>query len=354
MVGTLTRKFVVLVHFLGEEIELRYKLTNFGIPEALMPMTTTGKVKTDYQSNWVTILKAIEEQKKQRKQAIDGQSCQQREIVECPSSHDVVFRKGRPLYKRNPGNMYYRELIAAASFQHSEAARSGKYAITWNIVQEIESNGGRFLEWSSIGSGSGGMWVVMTDRKAIRDKIASALKQFNRDNLKKRDKAKAESKKKSQKGGQDQGAAPSTTGTRQQDQNKSKDIPSAIAAASQFPSNEVAINHPFGQKDLAFASGLNAHWGIDNVNDRRPYMFLQHDQQAQYGTTKRRRIGFACNNVAANCLPNNGYTIPPNNNIMYQQIQQIQSNNQRDKSKLNDAAGDDDSSIFGKMFFPTI
>ncbi len=315
-----------------------------------MPMTTTGKVKTDYQSNWVTILKAIEEQKKQRTKGIGGQSCQRRDIVECPSSHDVVFRKGRPLYKRNPGNMYYRELIAAASFQHSEAARSGKYAITWNIVQEIESNGGRFLEWSSIGHGSGGMWVVMTDRKGIRDKIASALKQYNRD----RNKAKPESRKKTQKRGQDQSVAPSTPGTIQQDQKKSKDISSAIVTASKVAPDKIAIKHPFVQKDLTLASGSSAHLSIENIHDRRAYMFLQPNQHTHYGTAKRRRIGFACDDIAIHCLPNHdGSTNAPNNNIMYQQNQ---SNNQRYRSKLNDATGvftiENDSSCFGKMFFP--
>ena len=308
-----------------------------------MPMTTTGKVKTDYQSNWVTTLKAIEEQRRQQQIDTDGESCQTQEIVECPSSNDVVFRKGRPLYKRNPGNMFYRELIAAASFQHSEAARSGKYAITWNIVQEIESNGGRFLEWSSIGHGSGGMWIVMTDRKAIRDKIASALKQFNRDNLKTRNRAKAENKKKSQSG-----AVAQTAGTSHHEQSESK----AVAGAF----NTAEINHPFLQRDLAFASVPNNHVGIEKSNDRRPYMFLQPDLHTLHGTTKRRRIGFMCGDVGSlpetrnmNVIPN---LLATDKNIIYGQ------QNQSNDSKRNDAAGvftmDNDSACFGKMFFPTI
>lgn len=335
-------------HF-GEEVENRYKLTNFGIPESLMPMTTTGKVKTDYQSNWVTTLKKIEEQRRQQNKDTDSESCPKQEIVECPSSNDVVFRKGRPLYKRNPGNMFYRELIAAASFQHFEAARSGKYAISWNIVKEIESNGGRFLEWSSIGHGSGGMWIVMTDRRAIRDKIASALKQYNRDNLKTRNRAKAENKKKSQNG---EGSL--SSGTRHREQSESK-------AISSTPNN-AGINHPFLERDLEFASVPNKNIGIENNNDRRPYMFLQPDLHTLNGTTKRRRIGFVCDDVGSRSRPEtrNVNVIPnllaTNKNTIYDQ--QNQSNNQPFDSKPNDAAGcstsDNDSACFGKMFFPTI
>ncbi len=336
--------FYFYIHLSGEEVENRYKITNFGIPEALMPMTTTGKVKTDYQSNWVTTLKKIEEQKRQQNKDTNSESCPKQEIVECPSSNDVVFRKGRPLYKRNPGNMFYRELIAGASFQHFEAARSGKYAITWNIVQEIESNGGRFLEWSSIGHGSGGMWIAMTDRKAIRDKIASALKQYNRDNLKARNRAKAENKKNSQKG-----AASLTSGT-----SESKAISSTPDTAG--------INHPFLQRDLAFASVPNKNLSIENNNDRRPYMFLQPDIHTLNGTTKRRRIGFVCDDVGSRSRPEtrNVNAIPnllaTNKNTIYGQ--RNQSNNLPFDSKPSDTAGvftlEDDSACFGKMFFPTI
>jgi len=338
-------------HF-GEEIELRYKLANFGIPEELMPMTTTGKVKTDCQSNWVTMLKAMEEQKK-RKELLSCDPTQElQEIVECPSSNDVVFRKGRPLYRRNPGNMYYRELIAAASFQHSEAARSGKYAITWKIVKEIESSGGRFLEWTSMGHGSGGMWIVMTDRKAIRDKIASALKQYNRDNLKNRSKTKQDNKTKTPKSPRQQSVVSPTSEMGQQDQtNVLKKNSNTAITASTVLSGATTANPSYHTSTANFEAERS-----------RPFMFVQPEHSFYDGTTKRRRVSLACGDIGSHCLldndnangianfiANNSNRIPGN---------PYQCNNPNHNHKMNSTMGvfdmNNDSSCFGRMFFPTL
>jgi len=347
-------------HF-GQDIELRYKLANYGIPEALMPMTTTGKVKTDVQSSWVSMLKVKEEQKKKRDQhlmsPLNNELPQpQLEIVECPSSNDVVFRKGRPLYKRNPGNMQYRELIAAASDQHSEAGRSGKYAITWKMVQQIEAKGGRFLEWTPLDHGSGGMWVVMTDRKAIREKIASALKQYNRDHFRNTNssssnnntsKTRQENNTKSQKAAKQQilvtSIAPSSN---QHDRHVAKGLSNSFATASQVISNYGATVSP---KITTIPSDLRS--------DPRSYLFLPAGQLAYNGSTKRRKITLLCGNIATDCLPGNTANMPINNGIpdynfqpntsVHKQLQHSLQNPMIDFNMAND------SSCFGKYFFPT-
>ena len=96
------------------------------------------------------------------------------EIVDCPGSRDVIFRKG-PTYKNNPGNMYFRELIESAHGEHTKASRKGKSNITWKIVREIEAINGRFLDWCTTRE----MWIVAKDREKIRRKVSACYKQYN-------------------------------------------------------------------------------------------------------------------------------------------------------------------------------
>ena len=65
--------------------------------------------------------------------------------MDCPGAKDVIFRKG-PTYKNNPGNMYFRELLEATHDQHAIASRKQKCMITWQVVDDIEANNGRFLD----------------------------------------------------------------------------------------------------------------------------------------------------------------------------------------------------------------
>lgn len=97
------------------------------------------------------------------------------EIVECPRSKDVVFKKG-PGYRNNPGNVFYRGLIEAAGDEHHKAEKEEKYQITLRIVKKIEEINGRFLEWSKTRK----FWIVNKDRSKIHSKVASSIKQYNR------------------------------------------------------------------------------------------------------------------------------------------------------------------------------
>ena len=101
---------------------------------------------------------------------------EEEEIVECPRTHDVVFRKGTTYstYKIIPGNMYYRELIASASDQHMKAKKKEKCEITRCIMEKILEGNGRCLEWSK----SKDLWIVVTDRDEIRKKIAAGFKYY--------------------------------------------------------------------------------------------------------------------------------------------------------------------------------
>jgi len=155
-------------HF-GGETELRYKLATYGIPADLLQISSTGTVKFHNHTAWLSLLHAKLDQQESGKPATE-------EIVDCPRSYDVIFRKG-PTFRNNPGNMFYRELIETHSKEHaSRETRIEKYQITLRIVEIIEKRGGRFLEWAKKKQ----MWTVMQDRNKVRTKVAAALKQYKR------------------------------------------------------------------------------------------------------------------------------------------------------------------------------
>jgi regulator of replication initiation timing len=153
----------------GDQTELLYTLSGFGIPSDLLPISCTGKVKTANHNSWINV---------QRTRLFREQYHTDEEIVECPRSEDVVFKKG-PGYRNNPGNLYFRGLIEVAGHEHQNAGKERKYELTMSIVQQIEEINGRFLQWSKARK----MWVVNKDRNAIRTKVASMIKQYNRQRL---------------------------------------------------------------------------------------------------------------------------------------------------------------------------
>jgi len=171
------------VHF-GESTELRYQLSSYGIPEQLLPLSNTGTVKTSNHSRWINALRSKADREMRRRNSHSDSSDNDTttagaeaevEIVDCPGSPDVIFRKG-PTYKNNPGNMYFRELIEQTHDQHLKASRKEKCKITWQIVRAIEEQKGRFLDWCQ----NREMWIVATDREKIRTKVAACYKQYNR------------------------------------------------------------------------------------------------------------------------------------------------------------------------------
>jgi len=214
-------------NFFGKQMELRYKLSGFGVPAEMLPVSCTGKVKTTYHSSWINF---------QRTQLLNQENCNGIESVECPSSEDVVFKKGVGS-RNNPGNLYFRALVESAADNHQRAEKEEKYDITLRIVEKIEKINGRFLEWSKPRK----IWIVNKDRSKIRTKVASSIKQFNR-----------------QKRGS------------QQLENTTK-IRSSVAQSSVYGSNEVeGVNHN------------------DEEGTSRHGFFMEH----AYSAKRRKLLGF--------------------------------------------------------------
>lgn len=178
-VGMSPRERILYKAHFGEDTELRYALLSYGIPEQLLPLSNTGTVKTNNHSRWINALRFKAERRhyleQQQQHNMKDSDDEEEEIVDCPGSHDVIFRKG-PTYKNNPGNMYFRESIEQTHEAHMKATRKTKCLITWNVVKDIESRNGRFLDWSKTRE----MWVVARDREKIRTKVAACYKRYNR------------------------------------------------------------------------------------------------------------------------------------------------------------------------------
>ena len=125
-------------------------------------MSSTGTIKYDNHRDFLNVVRV--------KATVNTRY--RENIVECPRTNDVVYRKG-PASKYNTGNAYYRDLIEDHSLEHFTGDRNKKYNITRLVIKRIQSRGGRFLKWED-------MWVVYQDEEVVRKKIASAFKQFNR------------------------------------------------------------------------------------------------------------------------------------------------------------------------------
>ena len=135
----------------------------------MIPVSNTLKVKTQNHKTWFHFQREKEhEQRTNSSNTMD-------EIIECPGSHDVVFKKG-PCHRSNPGNMRFRSLIEEIADEHHLASTNDeKMQLTIRVVQQVEKEGGRFLE-----SWNGKMWTLAKDRNKVRTRVAAAIKQYNR------------------------------------------------------------------------------------------------------------------------------------------------------------------------------
>jgi len=193
----------------GETIELRYSLKGYGIPVELVPLTDTGNVKTSYLKQWMKVRRILEVRKMAEEQQRFQEQLhyqQQQEssfddlfnddtdttsintmtstlsmpspqqpleaIIECPRSHDVVFRSGTSM-ACHPGNVRFRCLI---ELKHEDAyliSSTTQAELAEQLIHEITMNGGRFLKWDNHG-----YWTGLQDRVQIHTKVALSIRDY--------------------------------------------------------------------------------------------------------------------------------------------------------------------------------
>eukprot|EP00534_Pseudo-nitzschia_fraudulenta_P003529 CAMPEP_0201116448 /NCGR_PEP_ID=MMETSP0850-20130426/723_1 /ASSEMBLY_ACC=CAM_ASM_000622 /TAXON_ID=183588 /ORGANISM="Pseudo-nitzschia fraudulenta, Strain WWA7" /LENGTH=581 /DNA_ID=CAMNT_0047380523 /DNA_START=1785 /DNA_END=3530 /DNA_ORIENTATION=+ len=152
-------------HF-GGFVELKYALTGFGIPADLIPLSHTGKVKTTNHLRCIKSLQLQYERKNDRN--LPSATDDKEEIMVFPKFYDVFFHKGQR-FENNPGNIVFHGLIDSKSSELPMRSSGNGSTIATEIIQEIEQQGGRFLELSA-----DDVWEVKTDRTSIISKVAAA------------------------------------------------------------------------------------------------------------------------------------------------------------------------------------
>ena len=139
---------------------------SFGIPSEQLPVTSTGTVKTKNHVQWMRYVKEKEKAMAEGR-PFDG--------IDCPGANDVLFSLGRHAWSHS-GYAMFRGLIEHYHPRHNTTTSlEEKTAITWEIVEEVEKKGGRFLAWDSRG-----WWVKINDRNVIRGKIALAFRNHSK------------------------------------------------------------------------------------------------------------------------------------------------------------------------------
>jgi len=195
----------------GEPIKLRETLLGYGIPVDMLPLTHTGTLKFKYHSQWISFRPAVEAklrssllrpkndlERNQKRllqqelpyslQSSTADNCNinsnsihnnnpRKLLVECPGSYDVIFRKGKTC-SNNPGNIFFNNLIEDTYFQHiqAETRNQQKIKLIWNVIETIELNRGRLLEWDGHQNG----WTLIKDRSIVRNKIAYVFRELRR------------------------------------------------------------------------------------------------------------------------------------------------------------------------------
>uniref|UniRef100_A0A7S4ENX2 DUF6824 domain-containing protein n=1 Tax=Pseudo-nitzschia australis TaxID=44445 RepID=A0A7S4ENX2_9STRA len=155
---------------LGDPLEIRYKLQGYGIPAEFIPATDAGNIKIVNLRKWVKLRKHVEKEEQEwmvQAGTLYSSSNSEEEsslastgvdihmpmsnIVECPLSADVVFRRGRSL-NFHPGNVMFENLIELRIHEHTidpGTTQSRRRALEMTLIEKVRSNGGRFLKWEA-------------------------------------------------------------------------------------------------------------------------------------------------------------------------------------------------------------
>eukprot|EP00531_Pseudo-nitzschia_arenysensis_P001892 CAMPEP_0116146866 /NCGR_PEP_ID=MMETSP0329-20121206/17413_1 /TAXON_ID=697910 /ORGANISM="Pseudo-nitzschia arenysensis, Strain B593" /LENGTH=520 /DNA_ID=CAMNT_0003642683 /DNA_START=86 /DNA_END=1648 /DNA_ORIENTATION=- len=153
----------------GTKIELNYKIMGFGIQPEMIPVTDNGTIKTRNHVQWLETRKLIEKNPYGSLAETSGVA-----VVGCPGINDVLFHRGKSC-QYHPGNVAFRSMLESKKRQHLAANQTMKKEIAYDIMVDVENSTGRFLYWDK-----SGWWVEFENRTEIRHKVATSLRDFNK------------------------------------------------------------------------------------------------------------------------------------------------------------------------------
>jgi len=171
MVGFLEKRFRARFNIItGAITELNYKIMTFGIHPAMLPVSDTGIIKIRNHVKWLEARINIEKDPYGSKKT----SATGGVMVECPGMNDVLFNRGKSC-QHHPGNVTFRSMVESKKHRHMIANQTEKKEIAWEVMEEVENRNGRFFYWDK-----SGWWAEFEDRTEIRHKVATSLRDFNK------------------------------------------------------------------------------------------------------------------------------------------------------------------------------
>jgi len=153
----------------GESVELQYALHSYGIPTEHIPLTFSGNIKDGYIKQWVKMRGYTESHE------YDSQ------VIECPQLDDVLFRQGVSSLSY-PGNSRVHRLVERRYPQdlNNKTPKRGtvkakREKVVLEIIDDIRSNGGRFLIWND-----NGWWSELRELGPLSVKLEYFIKEVLR------------------------------------------------------------------------------------------------------------------------------------------------------------------------------
>lgn len=164
------------VHY-GSDVELRYRLANYGIPLDTFPVDVNGNIRESILNTWLHNHLAKEGSLKSHGSAIqdnsfpgdDDTSSSSGDDEDAPSSSvqdgiwqtDVLLGRGR-LVQYHPGNIRFRELLEEHRAEYESLLRNQRRQACIDLTNELVGNGTRFLK-----HGENGEWTVCCFEDAV-------------------------------------------------------------------------------------------------------------------------------------------------------------------------------------------
>ena len=161
----------------------------YGIPVELIPLTDTGNVKTTYLRQWIKVRKILDanyhhdnnihhignDSSNDSSISSGGSSGGgDQTVIECPGSHDVVFRPGTSL-SCHPGNARFRGFLETLTVVPSELTeKMTQSELAERVIEEITRTGGRFLRWEHTDC----YWTELHDPVQIHTKVFLSMRDF--------------------------------------------------------------------------------------------------------------------------------------------------------------------------------
>lgn len=106
---------------------------------------------------------------------LPGSNASKCELISKPTDADVLMGRGKKILA-HAGNIRFRSLIERhnPAYRREIGDRKSRQAIVLNVINEIEQNGGRFLQHAVAPSVD--LWEIVQDGEAVRSKVQQAFR----------------------------------------------------------------------------------------------------------------------------------------------------------------------------------